>query len=185
MSGLGVLLALSFIFGFIGNTVAIGPVSINLTLIPIALATIIYGPVEGLILGFLSGILVMLSPSTAVFISHNALGTAIIVFSKTALAGLVAGLVFRGLRKVNFALAIIVSSILIPIINTGIFAIGCYVFFYNLIFAGVSSNTFIYFCTVVVGFNFIFEISVNTILSPTLVSVIKTVTKNYNIGSQL
>ena len=185
MVGIGILLALSFIFGFIGNSVAIGPVSINLTLIPIALAALIYGPIEGMIMGLLSGLLVMLSPSTAIFISHNVIGTALIVFSKTALAGLIAGLTFRLLRKKNFAFAIILSSILIPIINTSIFGLGCYVFFYNLMFSSVSGNTFIYFCTVVVGFNFIFELAVNALLSPTLVGVIKTVTKNYNIGSQI
>ena len=185
MAGLGILLALSFIFGIISNYVQIGPVSINLTLIPIALAAIIYGPVEGFIIGLLNGVTVLISPSTAVFLSHNLIGTILVVLIKTSVAGLVSGLIFKLIRKTNFTLAVIISAILVPIINTSIFAGGCYLFFYNLLFSGVEGNTFVYFCLTVVGFNFLFELGASILLSPSISHVIKIVTKKYNIGSQI
>lgn len=185
MAGLGILLALTFIFGFISNYVQVGPVSINLTLLPIAIAAIIYGPLEGMVIGFLSGLVVLLSPSTAGFMSFNPWGTIIVVLVKTSVAGLISGLLFRLINKKSFPVAIIISSIVVPLINTGIFALGSYLFFYNFLFAGITTNSFIYFCLTIVGFNFIFELSASIILSPTLVSVIKVISKRNNIGSQI
>ena len=56
------LTALTVIFQFIGNQIVIGPVSINLSLLPIAIGAILYGPLVGLFLGMVNGALVLLGP---------------------------------------------------------------------------------------------------------------------------
>lgn len=185
MSGIAILLALSFVFGFIGNYVQIGPININLSLLPIAIAAIIYGPFEGALLGLASGLIVLLSPSTSLFYSFNVFFTILVVLVKTSLAGIISGLIFKVLRKKNYIFAAILASIIIPIINTGVFTLGCYLFFYNNIFTGVTGNTFFYFISTWIGVNFLFEILSIIILSPIIASILKTISKNYNIGANI
>lgn len=184
IAGLGILLALTIIFGIIGNYIQVGPVSFNLSLLPISIGAILYGPLAGLFIGIVNGIIVLLSPSTGFFLSYNLLGTILIVLVKTGLAGLASGFLFKLLKKSNFVVAIILSCIIVPIINTLIFGLGCFTLFSGFVFDGVE-NAFVYFCLVLVGWNFIFEISASAILSPTVVTVVKTIGKKYDIGVNL
>jgi uncharacterized membrane protein len=184
IAGLGILLALTIIFGIIGNYIQVGPVSFNLSLLPISIGAILYGPLAGLFIGIVNGIVVLLSPSTGIFLSFNLLGTILIVLVKTGLAGLASGFLFKLLKKFNFVVAIILSCIIVPIINTAIFGLGCFTVFSGLLFNGVE-NAFVYFCLGIVGWNFIFEITASAVLSPTVVTVVKTIGKKYDIGVNL
>lgn len=177
ITGIGLLIAISFVLTIIGNNISIGPVAINLSLIPIAIGAIMYGPIAGLAIGMVNGLAVLLAPSTSVFLSHNVFFTIVTCLLKTGLSGLIAGFIFKLFKKVNYSLAVILSCVLIPIINTGIFA-GCvFLFFYDLLLKGQGANAFVYFCLTIVGWNFIFELLVSSILSPTIIHVTRTVQK--------
>lgn len=102
-------------------------VNINLSLIPIAIGAIFYGPFVGMTLGFASGVMTIFLRSTlAFFMPISAIGTIFTCITKTTVAGLVAGLISKGLKEKPTILRAVLSSLVIPFINTGIFLI-CYI----------------------------------------------------------
>ena len=84
----GVLTTIEIILQIIGNFIAIGPVSINLSLIPIALGAILYGPICGGFLGMINGLTVIFAPSTiAIFMPMNPLATIFLCLLKSTVSG--------------------------------------------------------------------------------------------------
>ena len=180
ITGVAVLAALVIVLQLIGNYVTLGPISINLALIPIAIGAIMFGPLAGAILGLVDGILCIVAPSTLEFFMPFApFWTVVTCLVKTTAAGLVAGLVYKLISKKTATVAIIVSSLLIPIINTGLFAIASFTVISkaieNLNAANVETMKFVFLF--VIGWNFIFEFGVTSILSPTIVKIINIVKK--------
>lgn len=165
----GLFLALEIIFQIIGNYLQFGPVNINLSLITIVLAGVICGPLSGAVVGFFNGLMALLSPSTlALFMPISPIGTVLACLLKTTIAGLVAGFVFQGLRNKNKVIALLLSSALVPIINTTIFATCSLVFFRPFLESGVSysfPNIGAFLIFGVIGINFLFEIATTVILS--------------------
>ena len=166
--GTGLLLALEIIFQIIGNYLQFGPVSINLSLVTIVMAAILYGPLSGAILGFFNGILVLFSPSTwAIFIPISPVGTVIVCLLKTTLAGFLAGLLFNILKKKLKVLGLVLASIIVPVVNTGIFIALSFVFFRPFLESGTEAypnlGAFVIFG--LIGWNFVFEIISTVVLS--------------------
>lgn len=165
----GLFLALEIIFQIIGNYLQFGPVNINLSLITIVLAAAICGPLSGAVVGFFNGLMALLSPSTlAIFMPISPVGTVLACLLKTTIAGLVAGIVFNWIKNKNQVVALLVSSFLVPLINTGIFVIFCLLFFRPFLESGVGEaypNVGAFLIFGVIGINFIFEIATTVILS--------------------
>ena len=96
---------------------------------------------------------------------------------KGALAGLCAGAVYRALSKVNEPVAGIVAAIVAPVVNTGIFLLGCLVFFLPTVTEWGQAMGFEsvgkYMILGLVGGNFLFELLFNVILSPVIVRLIR------------
>jgi hypothetical protein len=68
-----------------------------------------------------------------------------------------------------------VSAIAAPIVNTGIFIIGCFIFFIDTVNAGAVAEGMsigAYIIIFFVGFNFLFELLANILLSPTILRVL-------------
>jgi len=164
IAGTGVFLALTIVFTFISNYVAIGPASFNLALVPIALAGIFFGPVSGLIVGLANGAIVLLSPSTSMFLSISVGGTIVVCLSKGAIAGLVSGLLFKLIRKKNLFAASITASVIVPILNTSIFIGEAFIFYQTIIAQLMTLNLLI---------NFLVEFGITVILSPTIYHLVK------------
>ena len=103
-------------------------------------------------------------------------GTVITVLVKGAACGLAAGLVYKLLEKHSRFFAVISASVICPIVNTGIFLLGCTVFFWDTVgqwgSIGGFSNTIVYMFVGLVGANFLVETAVNVALSPMVVRVI-------------
>ena len=161
--GTGLLLALEIIFQVIGNYLQFGPVSINLSLVAIVIAAVLYGPLSGAILGFFCGIVILFSPSTlAIFMPVSPVGTVIVCLLKTTLAGLVAGFVFEAFKNKNPSLGIVIASVLVPVINTGLFSIMALLFFRSILAGGAGSEAFgsmLKFLLVgFIGVNFLLEV---------------------------
>ncbi len=182
--GTSILSAVVIVLQFISNYVQFGPVSITLSLIPIVVGSIIYGPLSGFILGLINGVIVILAPSTlAVFMPIHPLWTIITCLIKTSIAGLLSGLIYKALSKNHSKLGVILSSISVPIINTGLFSIFCLLFFQDLLGTFLSpeyENIYAVLFLLVIGFNFIIEFLVNAILSPAVYSLVKIFSKKQN-----
>ena len=167
--GTGLLLALEIIFQIIGNYLQIGPVNINLSLVTVVLGAVLYGPLSGAVLGFFNGLIVLLSPSTiAIFMPISPVGTVIACLLKCTIAGLVAGLLFKLFINKNNLVGLIIASILVPVINTGIFSVVCLLFFRPFLESGVSEtfpNIGAFLIFGVIGINFIVEIVSTTVIS--------------------
>lgn len=170
IAGAGILTAIEIVLYIIGANIQIAPgIYINLALIPIALGAIFYGPLCGLFLGLINGVATLLTPSTQAYFMNVdifgewcILGTFIVCLSKCTLAGLVSGIVYKALLKKNEILGIVLASLLVPIINTGIF-ISLALIFYKYDFATILS--------VVLSFNFLIEFAGTAILCPAIIKI--------------
>ena len=181
IAAVGVLTAIEIILQILGNFITFGPVSINLCLIPIAIGAILYGPLAGAFLGVVNGVAVIFAPSTlAIFMPINPIATIAICLLKSTIAGFVSGLVFLPFKNKNETLGTIFASIILPIVNTGLFAIGSLLFFRSFLDAVASNgfpNAFVALLLGVIGWNFIFELATNTIVSPSISRIVRIIKK--------
>ena len=175
IAGLGLLTAIVVVLQALSLNIRFGMFSITLTLVPIIVGSALYGKEAGAWLGFVFSFVVLLT-DTAVFMAISIPGTLLTVLLKGTLAGFFAGLVYTLLRKNNHLLAVIVAGIVAPVVNTGIFVIGCFLFFYDTILtwaqeAGYESGA-AYIFTFLVGLNFVVELLINLALSTVIVQII-------------
>lgn len=170
-----VLMAIVVILQLLGSFIRFGPFSISLVLIPIVIGAAICNFKVSTLLGLTFGVAVLLSGDAAAFMQFDVFGTIVTVLLKGALAGLVSGLVYKAIEKYNRYLAVIISAVLCPIVNTGVFVLGCLVFFFDDLaaWAPAGQSTFSYIILGLVGGNFIFEILSNMILSPVIFKVLR------------
>ena len=177
LTGLALFTAIVFVLQFFGAAIRFGAFSISLVLIPIVVGAALYGPWAGAWLGFVFGLVVLLSGDAAPFLAVNPLGTVLTVLVKGTASGFCAGLIYRALEKVNGWLAAIAAAVTAPVVNTGIFLLGCLLFFLPTITewgkAAGFENVGLYMVTAFVGLNFLFELAVNLILSPVIVRLVK------------
>lgn len=173
---IALLTAMVAVLAYFGGFVKIGSLaSISLTLIPVVIGAALCGPFAGAWLGGVSGVIFFATADAAFWFGLSVPGTIITVMVKGILAGLCAGLVYTLLEKKNRYLAVIVSAIVCPVVNTGVFLIGCLIFFLDAVKAmavaeGVS--IFAYLIVFFVGFNFVFEFLTNIIVSPAILRII-------------
>ncbi len=170
--------ALVIILQLMGSFIRFGPFSISLVLIPIVLGAATCGVWIGAWLGFVFGAAVLLSGDAAAFLAISVPGTIITVLLKGIACGLAAGLVYKLVKKLNRYVAVIAAAIICPVVNTGVFLLGCWVFFLDTInlwaitSGAAFKNTFEYMILGLVGGNFIFELISNMILSPIVVRIL-------------
>ena len=125
-----VMTGLVIILQLLGSsTTFFGPFSTAVALIPIVLGAAMCGTAIGAWLGFVFGMVVILSGGAALFFAFNVPGTIITVLLKGTACGLAAGFVYKLLSKYNKYFAVLAAAIVCPFVNTGMFLLGCYVFF--------------------------------------------------------
>lgn len=166
-----VMTALVVVLQLMGQFIHLGPFSISLVLVPIVIGAAVCGPKIGAWLGFVFGVVVLFTDAAA-FLAISVPGTVVTVLLKGAASGLVAGLVYQLLAKKNEFLAVIVAAIVCPIVNTGIFLLGCVLFFFETIQSwGVAAgftNVASYMFLGLVGGNFLVELAANIVLGPVI-----------------
>lgn len=175
-----VLTALTVLLQYMGSFIKLGPFSISLVLIPIVIGSATCGVKTGAWLGFVFGGVVLLSGDATVFLAVDALGAVITVLAKGILCGLLAGLAFKAVNKLtkNEYVSAIVAAVVCPLVNTGVFLIGCLLFFMDTITMWAGGTDVVhYMIFVLVGANFIFEILFNIVLAPAVVQIIKVVNR--------
>lgn len=171
-----VMTALVIILQFMGTFVRLGPFQCSLVLMPIVIGAAMCGPKISAWLGFVFGMVVLLNGDATAFLTVNAIGTVITVLAKGTLCGLCAGLVYDLLKEKNTYLAVFAAAIVCPIVNTGVFLIGGFVFFFKTIeewgLAYGFGSAIEYMFLGLVGGNFIFELVTNIVLCPAIVRVL-------------
>lgn len=173
----GILVGIEILFQVIGNYINPGFANINLSLIPIVIGAVLYGPVVGGFLGLVCGLMVIISPSTMqIFFSISPVGTILACILKTSVAGVAAGLVvklFKGEKKIY---GVILASILVPVINTALFSIFALIFFMPLLQSMISEtmpNIAAALFVGMIGINFILEVISTVILAPSLYKILE------------
>ncbi len=168
-----ILTALVIVLQLMGAFIRFGMFSISLVLIPIVIGAATCGPKVSAWLGGVFGVVVLLSGDAAAFLAIDVGGTIFTVLVKGVACGLAAGWVYKLLEKYNRYVAVVVAAIACPVVNTGVFLLGCLVFFMETVteWAG-GSNVGAYMITGLVGFNFLFELGTNMILSPVVVRLL-------------
>lgn len=182
---LSLFTALVAILAYFGGFIKIGGLaSISLTLIPVVLGAALCGPWAGAWLGGVSGVVFFMTADAAFWMGLSIPGTIITVMVKGIAAGLVAGLVYKLLEKKNRYVAVIAAAIVCPVVNTGIFLLGCMIFFIDTVkdmAAGEGMSIGAYLILFFVGLNFVFELLTNIILSPAIVKLLN-IRKDKKVG---
>jgi uncharacterized membrane protein len=173
---LAILTALVAILSYVGGFIKIGGLaSISLTLIPVVIGAALCGSYAGAWLGVVAGVVFFITPDAAFWFGLSIPGTIITVIVKGALSGFAAGLTYMLLERVNRYLAVFASAIICPIVNTGVFLLGCLIFFIDSVSAGAADEGMTlgaYLIIFFVGLNFVFEMLANILLSPTIVRIL-------------
>ena len=169
---LALLTAVVIIFQLLGNFVNLGITSVSLVLVPVVLGAVMLGAGAGCFLGAVSAVVILLSGAASAFFVLSPVGTSAVVLLKGALSGLVAGYVYKLVCKFNKILASLLAAIVCPVVNTGIYVIGCITVFKPFLatnFGFDGGNLLIFVFMVMVGLNFPFELLLNVVLSPAII----------------
>ena len=172
-----ILTGIVFLLQLLGSFIKLGPFSISLVLIPIVIGAASCGWKISTWLGFIFGVAVLVSGDAAAFLTIDVAGTIITVLLKGTACGLVAGLVYQLLASKNRYLAVGAAALVCPIVNTGVFLLGCFVFFLPAVEQWGAkdgfNNVFTYMILGLVGGNFLVELAANVVLSPVIVRILR------------
>ena len=185
---LGILIALVIVMQLFASAIPMFGVTLNFSLIPIALAGVMLGAMGGAIVGCSCGLVVFITtavmgqePSTAYFFQTNPLILSVMCIGKTTISGLVSGLVFKALKNKKQIVSVSISTIVVPILNTMIYMIGILLMKDSAAqFLGLSSSSAGVVFGVVFGLiwlNFLLEVAITAIFTPMIHRVIRALKK--------
>ena len=127
---LALFVALELVFRMIGlGRVPIGPLNMSFLTVPIALGAMLLGPMEGTILGAVFGLCSLWDAVTGaggmtnIFFGISPVHTIILCVGTRALMGLLTGLIFKAIRKVDKTntVSYFVGAFAAPFLNTLLF----------------------------------------------------------------
>ena len=181
MTGLALFGAVIAVLTIICTFVRFGPFSITLALSAIVVGGAVYGMKAGAYLGGLFGFIVLITGifgwdggTVMLLLGENALGCIAICLGKGAAAGWASAFVYGLLEKKNQKLAVTLAAITCPVVNTGLFILGMYVFFLSTLEAWAGGMNVLYFAIIgLTGINFLVELAVNLILSSGITGLIR------------
>lgn len=209
--GLAILTALTIVLQMLGNFIPNFANNLALALIPIAVGAILYGPLAGLYLGAVMSATVACNPANYSLMATglDTFKLLIVMFVKSPVAGLLAGYAYKGLailankfegakKNTMFFVAVLLTSLVVPVVNTGMYAIGMLFLFGALgsdsfslsmlvnnaeatggsAYGSAVAVVFVYW----IGVNFFIEAGVSVLAAAPIVTVLKAVTRNYNLG---
>ena len=185
---LGILVALVIVLQLFASAIPMFGVTLNFSLIPIAFAGIMLGWLGGAIVGFVCGLVVWIGMgvlggeySTAILFQANPVILTIMCIGKTTVAGIVSGLTYKWLSKSNAFVAVCVSALIIPIVNTGIYTLGIVIMRDTAAgLLGLDTNSAGMVFKALIGLiwlNFVLEMVINIIFVPMINRVIKVFNK--------
>lgn len=179
---LGVLTALIIVLQVLGsNIVVFGTVRLSFVLVPIVLGAIMLGVRGGVFLGFVFGLITIImgavgaDPFTYVLLNESPFLCVATCLVKAVCAGLISALTYKAVSVRNKTIALFVSAIVAPVVNTELFILGALamgdVLNDNFV---ANGETLIHFLIIgCAGINFLVELSINVVLAPALRVVLK------------
>ncbi len=178
-----IMTALVIILQLVGTaTTFFGPFSTAVALVPIVIGAAMCGTAVGAWLGFVFGVVVIASGGAALFFAFDVPGTIVTVLLKGTACGLAAGLVYKLLEKFNRYIGVMAAAIICPVVNTGMFLLGCFLFFMDSADAiaetlGMGVSGMALFWALAMG-NFLLEVVTSLVLSPVIVRILNIEKKN-------
>jgi len=174
---LALLTAIVVVLQTLAAVVPLFPFTLTLVLVPIVIGAALVNTLAGVWLGFVFGLVVLLTGDAGIFLAFNPAATIFVVLLKGAIAGLASGAIYKLLERKGKTVAAITAAIVCPVVNTGIFIIGTYIFFLPIVIGftevfGYDNAAAIIFLGFV-GLNFPMELGINIILSPVIVRLIQ------------
>ena len=156
-------------------SIPVGMFTITLTLIPIMLGAILFGPASGAFLGGVFGVVVAIQVMTgaagaasSLMFTQAPVITVVLCILKGAVAGLASGLIYKAVMKFEKPnLAVILSAVACPIVNTGVFIACMFAFFIDVLQSWAAGADVVgYVITGLVLANFVPELIINIIFTP-------------------
>lgn len=177
---MGILTAIVVVLQALAVGIRFGVFNITLVLVPIVVGAALYGWKAGAWLGLVFGIVVLCTDAGA-FLAVSVPGTIVTCILKGVLAGAASAAVYKLLESKNSWAAIIAAAVVCPVVNTGVFLLGCLVFFYDTVSQWAAGAGFesvgAYLIVGFVGINFLIEMAINLLLSTAIVRVLSIVKK--------
>ena len=181
MAGPAIFTAIIVVLQVLCTFIRFGPFSITLALAPIIIGTAMYGKGAGAYLGGVFGAVVLITGllgwdggTVMLLMGINPVGCILICLVKGIAAGFFAGLCYELLAKKNDKVGVLVSGIVCPVVNTGLFIVGMLVFFFDTLsgWAG-GQDLLLYIIVGLTGINFLVELAVNIVLSSGITQIIR------------
>lgn len=168
----GLLTALAAVLSYI-KIPLVSTATVTLVLPVVVIGAILCGPLVGAWLTVIPALTAL--PEAALFMTYNPVGTLLTLILKGLLAGFAAGMVYKVLVSVKPRGAVFCAAAVAPIVNTGTFLLGCYVFIWpELIDLAADNGVGVGFLLFgLAGMNFIVEMILNLALCPALLRVIE------------
>ncbi len=175
MVQLAVLAAIIVVLQMLSYSVLkIGQISVSLVLVPIVAGGIAFGPGAGALLGGIFGVVTLIGCISGIDVGGQILFTAnpylttLICLAKGILCGWLSALLYAALhRKSEKGWTAMVSAILCPVVNTGVFLVFTLLFFRDILQTWAAGTALLTYVVVgLVGFNFLIELLLNILLAP-------------------
>ena len=181
MAGLAIFTAIIVVLQVLCTFIRFGPFSITLALAPIIIGTAMYGKGAGAYLGGVFGAVVLVTGllgwdggTVMLLMGINPVGCILICLLKGIAAGFLAGLCYELIAKKNDKVGVLVSGIVCPVVNTGLFIVGMLVFFFDTLNSWAGGQDLLFFIIVgLTGVNFLVELAVNIVLSSGITQIIR------------
>ena len=187
LTGTALLAAIIVVLQTVASGIKFGTFTPTLSLIPIIIGALVYGPLSGAFLGLVFGVIVVIGVlsgtepmSTLMFQTSPALTVGVCLL-KGMMAGLIPGLLYKLLKGGKDLLATVVATISAPIVNTGIFCAALMTVFlpitqhFSDLLGFADAGKFVLLG--IVGTNFLFELLLNAVLVPIVIRIINFVKK--------
>ncbi|MBQ1183510.1 MAG: ECF transporter S component [Clostridia bacterium] len=178
----GIFAALVVVLQFMSAIFPIGQFNLTLTLIPIVLGAVLYGPRVGAALGAIFGAVVVICCFTgldvggSILVQTSPILTTAVCMAKGILAGVLPGIVFNAAGKRKPYFGTVLAAISAPVGNTGLFLICMLLFFKSTLVSWAGgADTVYYIFTGLTGWNFLIELAINAVAAPLLYRVTKAV----------
>ena len=178
------LAALVAVLQIVAYYARISTIPVSLVLIPITIGAMSGGIGSGAFLGGVFSVVCLITSFTGIdqagfyLLEVNAVWTVLLILVKGIAAGAASGAVYRLMRKLSVPTlpSSVVAAVVTPVVNTGLFLVGMYVFFEETLtmWAG-GSSAFLTVLTTVVGINFVVELLTTVVLTP---AIVLSLTKN-------
>ena len=181
---LALLAGLIVVLQWLGNMLtAVMPVQMSFVLIPIVIGGVMFGPGAGAILGAVFGVMTIYGVMTGgglfgILFAENPWLIALICMLKSTAAGAVGGFIAKALQKNNKQfLGVLLAAAAVPVVNTGIFCAGMFLFQAQLMEFFANPNAAYIIFILLAGTNFLVEFAINLVLAPAMERIVRAVRK--------